>query len=206
MAVVIERKLRRERAPKVRGVLLVYPLLQLAHFRLPSYRTYVPYQLLSLLREETLTQTVNFYLNTTFTEDELFNNRHLSLDDYEKFYSRVNVTMPEEFRLASSFPSTPHPDTAKLFDASVSPLLAADEILLESPSTLIVACTYDVLQSDAQLYYHRLTNLRVKDVLYKEYPIFHGAMTFVDFPVAFTEAFQIVYETAQFVVNRTSYL
>ena len=200
---VVERKLRRDRSPRIRGVLLVYPLLQLAHFRLPSYRTYVPYHLLSLLREETLTQTVNFYMNTSFTEDELFNNRHLSFDDYEKFYSRVNLTVPEEYRLASSFTSVPHPDTAKLFDEAVSPLLATDEILLESPSTLIVACTYDVLQSDAQLYYHRLANLRVKDVLYKEYRIFHGAMTFVDFPVAFTEAFQIIYDTAQFVVNRT---
>ena len=56
----------------------------------------------------------------------------------------------------------------------------------------------------AQLYFQRLQKLHVKDVIYREYPIFHGAMTFVDFPVVFNEAFEIIYDCAQFILNRTT--
>ncbi|CAF2396301.1 unnamed protein product [Rotaria sp. Silwood2] len=209
MAVVVERHLRREQKPIIRGVLLLYPLLQLINFRLLSYRTYLPYRILSLLREDILVQVANFYINTTFSDVELFNNRHLSLDDYKKFYSKINLKiLNEEYNddidthQLLSKPS--HRDTWKLFDENVSPLLADDEILRNSPATFIVACTYDILLSDAQLYFNRLQQLNVSNVIYREYPIFHGVMTFVDFPVAFNEAFDIINDSAQFVVNKTT--
>jgi acetyl esterase/lipase len=207
MAVVVERQLRREQKPTIRGVLLLYPLLQLVNFRLPSYRAYLPYRLLSLIREDTLVQVANFYINTSFSEDELFTNRHLSLDDYNKFYSKLNlnITFKDNDDVNNKFlPETSHPDTWKLFNENVSPLLANDKILSNSPATFIVACTYDVLLSDAQLYFHRLQQLNVKNIIYREYRIFHGVMTFVDFPVAFKEAFDIINDSAQFVVNRTT--
>ncbi|CAF0963555.1 unnamed protein product [Adineta ricciae] len=208
MAVVVERHLRRQRKPVVRGVLLLYPLLQLVHYRLASYQTYLPYRLLSLLREDMLVQVANFYVNTSFSQDELFHNRHLSLSDYEKFYSKLNLssldTNYDDIRKHNYLSQSSHPDTWKLFDENISPLLADDEILHNSPATFIVACTYDVLLSDAQLYFERLQRLNVKDVIYREYRIFHGVMTFVDFPVAFNEAFEIISDSAQFVINRTA--
>ena len=208
MAVVVERHLRRPDKPPIRGVLLLYPLLQLVNFRLASYRTYLPYRLLSILREDTLAQVANFYVNASFSEDELFNNRHLSLLDYDEFYSKLRLNASQvdidDTRLYQVLSETSHPDTRKLFDENVSPLLASDEILRHSPATFIVACTYDVLLSDAQLYYRRLQRLNVDNVIYREYRIFHGVMTFVDFPVAFDEAFQIIHDSAQFVVNRTA--
>ena len=208
MAVVVERHLRRPDTPPVRGVLLLYPLLQLVNFRLASYRTYLPYRLLSLLRKDTLAQVANFYVNSSFSEDELFNNQHLSLLDHEEFYSKLRLNVSKEdmddTHLHLVLPEKSHPDTRKLFDENVSPLLASDEILLHSPATFIVACTYDVLLSDAQLYYRRLQRLNVKNVIYREFRIFHGVMTFVDFPVAFAEAFDIIHDSAQFVVNRTT--
>lgn len=203
MAVVVERHLRREGKPVIRGVLLLYPLLQLVNFRLPSYRRYLPYRLLSLLREDILTQVANFYVNTSFSEDELFTNRHLSVDDYAKFYSKLNIEI-DHSNIDDHLSKVSHPDTWKLFNENVSPLLADDEILRNSPATFIVACTYDVLLSDAQLYFQRLQKLNVKNVIYREYQIFHGVMTFVDFPVAFNEAFDIISDSAQFVVNRTT--
>jgi len=208
MAVVVERHLRHEKKPVIRGVLLLYPLLQLVHFRLSSYRTYLPYRLLSLLREDMLVQVTNFYVNTSFSQDELFNNRHLSLNDYQNFYSKLNLKLSDnendDISTHQSLSQSSHPDTWKLFNENVSPLLADDEILLNSPPTFIVACTYDVLLSDAQLYFQRLQQLNVKNVIYREYRIFHGVMTFVDFPVAFSEAFDIINDSAQFVVNRTT--
>jgi acetyl esterase/lipase len=208
MAVVVERHLRHEQKPVIRGVLLLYPLLQLVHFRLSSYRTYLPYRLLSLLREDLLVQVANFYVNTSFSQDELFNNRHLSLNDYHNFYSKLNLKLSDnendDISTHQSLSQSSHPDTWKLFNENVSPLLADDEILLNSPPTFIVACTYDVLLSDAQLYFQRLQQLNVKNVIYREYRIFHGVMTFVDFPVAFSEAFDIINDSAQFVVNRTT--
>lgn len=208
MAVVVERHVRREQKSIIRGVLLLYPLLQLVNYRLSSYRTYLPYRLLSLLREDTLVQVANFYINTTFSEDMLFNNRHLSLDDYKKFYSKLNLTLlnkeTDEINTNKFLSESSHPDTWKLFNENVSPLLADDDILRNSPPTFIVACTYDVLLSDAQLYFHRLQKLNVKNVIYREYQIFHGVMTFVDFPVAFNEAFDIINDSAQFVINITT--
>jgi acetyl esterase/lipase len=208
MAVVVERHLRHEQKPTVRGVLLLYPLLQLVNFRLSSYRTYLPYRLLSVIREDLLVQVANFYVNTSFSVDELFNNRHLSLDDYNKFYSKININNPnkekDDISTYQLLSETSHPDTWKLFNENISPLLANDDILRNSPPTFIVACTYDVLLSDAQLYFHRLQQLDVKNVIYREYRIFHGVMTFVDFPVAFNEAFDIINDSAQFVVNRTT--
>ncbi|UJR28170.1 hypothetical protein I4U23_009423 [Adineta vaga] len=208
MAVVVERHLRREQKPIVRGVLLLYPLLQLVHYRLPSYLTYLPYRLLSLLREDMLVQVANFYLNTSFSEDELFNNRHLSLIDYENFYSKLNLSNidknDDDIHKHHSLSESSHPDTWKLFNENISPLLADDDIVRNSPSTFIVACTYDVLFSDAELYFRRLQRLDVKNVIYREYRIFHGVMTFVDFPVAFNEAFDIINDSAQFVINQTA--
>ena len=205
MAVVVERHLRHEGKSPIRGVLLLYPLLQLVHFRLPSYRTYLPYRLLSLLREDILVQVANFYINTSFSDEEIFNNRHLSFDDYQAFYSKLNLQI-EDTDTKQIFSETSHPDTWKLFNENVSPLLADDEILRNSPATFIVACTYDVLLSDAQLYFERLQKLKVQNVIYREYRIFHGVMTFVDFPVAFNEAFEIISDSAQFVVNRTTFV
>ncbi len=208
MAVVVERHLRREQKSIIRGVLLLYPLLQLVNYRLPSYLTYLPHRLLSLLREDILVEVANYYINATFSADELFNNRHLSVDDYQNFYSKLNLEIPtqenDEMNSYKFLSKTSHPDTWKLFNENVSPLLADDDILRNSPSTFIVACTYDVLLSDAQLYFHRLQQLNVENVIYREYRIFHGVMTFVDFPVAFNEAFDIINDSAQFVVNRTT--
>ncbi|CAM4834374.1 unnamed protein product [Rotaria magnacalcarata] len=202
IAVVVERKLRREQKPLIRGVLLLYPLLQLVNFRSPSYLRYLPYQILSVLREDILTQVTNFYVNALFTENELFNNQHLSSKDYNKFYSKLNLQISGEHQIIGES----HPDTWKLFDHNISPLLADDDILHNTPPTFIGACTYDVLLSDSQLYFQRLQKLNVKDIIYKEYRIFHGAMTFLDFPVAFNEAFDIVYDSAQFIINRTTFI
>ena len=194
--------MRHKQKAVIRGVILLYPLLQLVNFRLPSYLTYIPYDLLSLLRENELTRVTNFYLNTSFTSDELFNNRHLSTDDYNYFYSKLNLQISNNDHINDKS----HQDTWKLFDENISPLLADDEIIHHSPATFIGACTYDVLLSDAQLYLQRLQNLSVNDIIYREYRIFHGAMTFVDFPVAFSEAFDIINDCAQFVINRTTSL
>ncbi|CAF2831762.1 unnamed protein product [Rotaria sp. Silwood2] len=202
IAVVVERHLRRKQKTLIRGVLLLYPLLQLVNFRLPSYLTNSPYNILSLLREDILTQVTNFYVNTSFTKNELFKNQHLSFDDYNYFYSKVNLEVSKKDHINAKS----HQDTWKLFNENISPLLADDEILHNSPSTFIGACTYDVLLSDAQLYFQRLQKLNVKDIIYREYRIFHGAMTFVDFPVAFNEAFDIIHDCAQFVINRTSFI
>jgi arylacetamide deacetylase-like 3/4 len=209
MAVVVERHLRRRDLPRIRGILLFYPLLQLVNFRLASYRTFLPYRIISILREQTLTQVTNFYVNTTFAEDELLNNRHLSWDDYGHFYARLHLNMSQndidDIHAHQFVSQMSHPDTKLLFNENISPLLANDDIIRDSPATLIVACQYDILLSDAQLYYQRLQQLHVQHVYFRQYSIFHGVMTFVDFPVAFSEAFDIIYDSAQFVVNRTMF-
>ena len=205
MAVVIERHLRQKQKPIIRGVLLLYPLLQLVNFRLLSYRTYLPHCILSIICKDILVQVPNFYINASFTHDELFQNRHLSLKDFKNFYSRLNLNEENEYNDINQLLSeTSHPDTWKLFNENISPLLADDEIVRNTPPTFIVACKYDVLLSDAQLYFNRLQQLNVENIIYREYHIFHGVMTFVDFPVAFDEAFYMINDSAQFVVNQTT--
>lgn len=172
----------------------------MVNFRLPSYEKYLPFRILSLLREDILTRVTNFYINGSFDHNELFNNQHLSSDDHKNFHSKFD----SEFLHNDQINEESHQDTWKLFDHNISPLLADDEIFSNSPSTFIAACTYDVLLSDSQLYFQRLQKLNVKDIDYREYSIFHGAMTFLDFPVAFSEAFDLVYDSAQYVKNRTT--
>lgn len=200
LAVVIERQLRNATSPLIRGVALLCPLLQMIHFRLPSYSTYLSYHILSLLSEDLLTQMTNFYLNTSFAKDDLLNNHHLSSEDYHNFYSKLNLSIGNDVHRISQS----HQDTEKLFDEKISPLLADEDRFIHSPSTFLAACTYDVLLSDAQLFYQRLQTLEVKDVIYREYPIFHGAISFVDFPLIFDEAFEILKDCAQFILNRTT--
>lgn len=200
LATVIERQLRNGTKPVIRGVALLCPLLQLVHFRLPSYSTYLPYEILSLLSEDLLTQMTNFYLNTSFTSDDLFNNRHLSSEDYQNFYSKLNLSLDNDLHQISQS----HRDTEKLFDEKISPLLADENVFIDSPSTFLAACTYDVLLSDVQLFYQRLQTHQVKDVIYREYPVFHGAISFVDFPLVFDDAFEIMKDCAQFILNRTT--
>lgn len=201
LAVAVEHRLREKREISIRGLLLLYPFLQMVHFRLPSYEKYFSSNLLSLLHRETLTEMINFYLNTSFSSDELMENRHLSIDDYHLFYSKLNLSNVSLDHRPSSNRS--HPSTAKLFDPLVSPLLADDEVLRGSPSTLLIACHYDIFLSEIEFYHQRLKALGVDDVHYRDYPIFHGAMSFVDFPVAFSDAFQILADCAEFLLDRT---
>jgi len=200
IAIVVERKLRYKKKSIIRGILLLYPLLQFVHYRLPSYLNYLSYHILSILNEDMIAQTLNFYVNTSFTKDELFNNQHLSFDDYNYFYTKINLSNSDKNHMINKS----HRDTWILFNEDISPLLADEDILSKSPPTFIGACLYDVYLSDAQLYFQRLKKLYVKDIIYREYQIFHGAMTFVDFPIAFNEAFQIINDSAQFIINRTT--
>ena len=166
IAVVVERRLRHDKhMPRIRGILLYYPLLQFANLHLPSYSKYLSYRLLSLLHEDILTQVINFYINTSFTKHQLFNNQYRSLDNENYFYSKLNLINSHK----DYFRQDIDRNMRKLFDENISPLLADDEILRHSPSTYICACTYDVLLSDAQLYYQRLKKLNVDDIIYKEY-------------------------------------
>lgn len=142
----------------------------------------------------------NFYLNTSFTKDDLFNNQHLSSQDYQKFHTRLNLSLENDVHQSSQS----HRDTDILFDERISPLLADEDVFIHSPSTFLAACTYDVLLSDVQLFYQRLQTLQVKDVIYREYPVFHGAISFVDFPLVFDDAFEIIKDCAQFILNRTT--
>ena len=156
LALVVERHLRQEQRPPIWGALLLYPFLQMVHFRLPSHLTYLPYHLPSLLGGDTLPQMVNFHLNTSFTSEELLNNRHLSFDDYQSFYSKVNLTFLDQDQdtlcVENTVSKISHPETEKLFDINVSPLLADDELFLGTLPTLIVTCHYDVFLSNAQLW------------------------------------------------------
>lgn len=200
MTVVIERRLRQELSWSMRAVVLVYPFLQWVDFRLPSYRTFLPFRLLSLLEEKTLAKMMNFYLNTSFTGEQLMNNNHLSIDDYNLFHSKLNGSNLDENRIFS------HPDTEKLFDVDVSPLLANRSILVDSPSTLIVACQYDIFLSDAQIYYEQLKQHSNNQVFYKEFQTFHGALSFIEFPISFPDSLEILDFTSRFILKNISNL
>ena len=202
LAVVVERQLRPLLRSQIRGVVLVYPFLQLVHFRLPSYMMYLKHRLLSMLHEHTLAEMINYYLNSTFDADQLLDNRHLSKNDFDSFNRKLNRSAGQNELNTFTSTSFSHPSTEILFDINVSPLLADDSILLNSPSTLLVACKYDIFLSDVQLYHERLQNLRVNDIVYNEYSTFHGAISFVDFPFQFPEAFDIIRDSAKFIVDR----
>ncbi|CAF1090911.1 unnamed protein product, partial [Didymodactylos carnosus] len=216
LAIIVERRLRNELFYPIRAEILLYPLMQLVNYMLPSYQKYLKYELLSVVTEDFLYQVPNYYLNTTFERSKLFKNQHLSKQDLNKFYSIINKQwlnqsdindrsydsnkpLSDDYYITST--NECHPDTSKLFHDDISPLLSSTNIISQTPSTFLVSCEYDVLLSDSLLYWKRLKDAHV-EVEYRHYYIFHGAMTFVDWPVTFTDAFEIIEDSAEFIRNK----
>ncbi|XP_034760259.2 arylacetamide deacetylase-like 4 [Acipenser ruthenus] len=166
--------------------ILIYPVLQMADFNLPSYQQnqYVP-----LLYRTRMGFYYLHYLNgdTSLLEDVL-DGRHVPVElelKYRKWLGPDNL--PPEFKTRGFTPRAVTAHDEEVYDImkdalepSVSPLLASDTVLCKMPPTFILTCEFDVLRDDGILFKKRLDDLGVPVTWWHVQDGFHGIVSFFD--------------------------
>ncbi|XP_015264341.1 PREDICTED: arylacetamide deacetylase-like 3 [Gekko japonicus] len=153
---------QRRDLPKPRAQILLYPLLQMVKFNLPSYlqngRTPI------LFKRQVLRFGLQYLKRDISITDLILEGAHVSEDmkmKYKKWLSVENI--PEEFRKREAKVVTPAPPFRDIYEGfelaaspKLSPLFAEDEVIRQLPETLILTCQYDVLRDEGILYKKRL--------------------------------------------------
>lgn len=163
---------------------LVYPVLQMADFNLPSYQQNHAVPILFRGR-------VAFYFLQYLSGDvslcqDLLNGYHVPTElrpRYTTLLSPANLP-PECLSRGYSAPPEVQYD-GELYHAvkagleqEVSPLLAEDDVIQKAPPTFILTCEYDVLRDDGILYRKRLLDMN-KEVTWRHLNNgFHGLLNF----------------------------
>ncbi|KAK7913427.1 hypothetical protein WMY93_013638 [Mugilogobius chulae] len=177
---------------------LVYPVLQMADFNLPSYQQNHAVPILFRAR-------MAFYFLQYLNEDpslgqDLLDGYHVPNElkpRYRSWLSPSNLP-PECLSRGYSEPPKAAYDgglyhTVKDgLEHEVSPLLAEDDVIDKAPPTFILTCEYDVVRDDGILFRKRLLDLN-KEVTWKHMANgFHGMVNFYNqnwlgFPAATQE-------------------
>ncbi|XP_072308974.1 arylacetamide deacetylase-like 4 [Eucyclogobius newberryi] len=174
---------------------LVYPVLQMADFNLPSYQQNHAVPILYRAR-------VPFYFLQYLNGDpslgqDLLDGYHVPNELKPRYMTWLSPSnLPREC-LSRGYVEQPE----ALYDGGlyhalkdgleheVSPLLAEDDVIVKAPPTFILTCEYDVVRDDGILFRKRLLDLN-KDVTWKHMTSgFHGMINFynqgwLSFPAA----------------------
>ncbi|XP_056292561.1 arylacetamide deacetylase-like 4 [Pseudoliparis swirei] len=164
--------------------LLVYPVLQMADFNLPSYQQN---HAVPILFRGRMAFYFLQYLNVdTYRCQDLLEGIHVPNElkpRYKELLSPSNL--PPEF-LARGYSEPPRAEyNGELYhtikaglEHEVSPLLADDEVLRKTPPSFILTCEFDVLRDDGILYRKRLLDLE-REVTWRHVADgFHGMINF----------------------------
>ncbi|XP_077168862.1 arylacetamide deacetylase-like 4 [Paroedura picta] len=153
---------QRRDLPKLRAQILVYALVQMLKFNLPSYKQNDAIPILSKM--QALRFALQYMQRHISFPDLLLEGSHVSSDlktKYNKWLSPNNI--PEEFRKRKAkvaAPTSPHGDVHKILEMATGPKLAPlfvdDEVIRQLPETFILTCQYDVFRDDGLLYKKRL--------------------------------------------------
>ncbi|MGH0118401.1 UNVERIFIED_CONTAM: hypothetical protein FKN15_023337 [Acipenser sinensis] len=166
--------------------ILIYPVLQMADFNLPSYQQN---QSVPLLYRTRMGFYYLHYLNgdTSLLEDVL-DGRHVPLELELKYCKWLGPdNLPPEFKTRGFTPRAVTAHDEEVYDImkdalepSVSPLLASDTVLCKMPPTFILTCEFDVLRDDGILFKKRLDDLGVPVTWWHVQDGFHGIVSFFD--------------------------
>ncbi|XP_069467006.1 arylacetamide deacetylase-like 4 [Ambystoma mexicanum] len=172
--------------PKLSAQVLIYPLVQMADFNLPSYQQN---RSVPILYRERVAFYVLQYLNGDLSLiEEVLEGEHIPEDmklKYEKWLSLDNI--PAEFKVrdykphkVSSQEENVSEQVKDAFEMASSPLLSEDDIIRSLPKAYILTCEYDVLRDDGLLYKKRLEDNGVSVTWYHVRDGFHGVVSFFD--------------------------
>ena len=183
MAVVMCQKLMdRSDLPKIRAQLLVYAVLQMVDFQLPSYQQNANVPLLSW---NFAFRCFCYYMDVHPSwESVLMKGDHLPAEVWEKYRKWLgSENIPERFKKRGyrEVPHVPHNEDAYLetnhtLDLMNTPVIAEDEVVSRLPEACIVSCEFDLLRDESLLYKKRLEDLGVPVTWHHMEDGFHGVL------------------------------
>ncbi|XP_020795885.1 arylacetamide deacetylase-like 4 [Boleophthalmus pectinirostris] len=174
---------------------LVYPVLQMADFNLPSYQQNHAVPILYRAR-------MPFYFLQYLNGDpslgqDLLDGYHVPNELKPRYTTWLSPSNLPQQCLSRGYVEPPkaeydgglYHEIKDGLEHEVSPLLAEDDVIEKAPSTFILTCEYDVVRDDGILFRKRLLDLN-KDVTWKHMDNgFHGIINFynqgwLSFPAA----------------------
>ncbi|XP_077314502.1 arylacetamide deacetylase-like 4 [Lithobates pipiens] len=190
-AAVSQALVTRKDIPRPLAQVMIYPVLQMVDFNLPSYQQNRSVPL--LLRERILFYILTYILGGDLSASrDVQNGSHVPPDVRKKFSKWLSVDhIPEEvvgyMRCAGYTPHTMaafdknlYQKLKQVFEPSCSPLMAEDAVLHLLPKSYILTCEFDVLRDEGILYKKRLEDNGVSVTWHHIKDGFHGVMSFYD--------------------------
>lgn len=154
LALVITQALLRD-GFKPRTACLIYPALQFFDFTLPSYRIYLPRNILGVINEENFLSVMSELSESKVkvTRDIFFNN-HTSARDKKRLRPYLNaekylpISLPFDVEQEGNDKLISH--LHFLISPKMSPLLVPDEDLLPLPPILLFTTEFDILRDEGK--------------------------------------------------------
>ncbi|XP_018408178.1 PREDICTED: arylacetamide deacetylase-like 4 [Nanorana parkeri] len=178
----------RKDIPKPLAQVLIYPMVQMIDFNLPSYQqnSGTP----PLVREQALFSTLHYMGERirSVTTNKVQNGSHVPPDLRKKFSKWLSAdNIPDEFKVTgykphtmSAFDKNVYEKVKQLFEPPCSPLVAEDSVFRLLPKAYILTCEFDVLRDEGILYKKRLEDNGVSVTWHHIKDGFHGIISFCD--------------------------
>lgn len=207
MAAAISLRLKK----KIALQLLLVPTLQMANWNTTSFIENAPYLDKSINSPDSIYFVLN-YLNVDYKYGpDFLTNNHTSAAFKKSHYMALldqNAWLPKQYIRDESLKE--HVELPKDFgneelfsqiesritDPMMSPLLADDDMLQDSPLTYVMTSGYDFIRDDGIMFSERLTNVGQKVILKHYHEAFHNALFFPHGPLKLDVGVRIVRDIA----------
>ncbi|XP_069598844.1 arylacetamide deacetylase-like 4 [Ranitomeya imitator] len=181
---VCQALVSRSDLPKPLAQVLIYPVVQMADFNLPSYQQnkMVPLYLRSLALHSSLT-----YIGGDLSlSKELIKGSHVPPEIRQKLSKWLSS---EEFKVKGYKPHIMAPfnkdiysNVKKALEFPCSPLFTDDAVIRQLPQAYILTCEFDIVRDDGILYKKRLEDNGVPVTWYHVKDGFHAIVSFFGQP------------------------
>lgn len=205
LATVVASKLITENIAHPKLQVLIYPILQMFDFTLPSYRINMPKRILGTIHSENFKNFLH-YLTGHIVDDSVFSNGHTSgMDKEGKFSQYVNVDLlPQKYKLGGV--CLMNDTTGRFSEMSeillskeLSPMLVGDKELGETTpeNTILVTAEFDILRDDGFIYAGRMKSIgkKIEHVHYED--MFHGVLNLMFGPLEFSQSRVLMNDVAK---------
>ncbi|XP_069596880.1 arylacetamide deacetylase-like 4 [Ranitomeya imitator] len=168
--------------PKPLAQVMIYPVLQMADFNLPSYQQNKMVPL--LYQKYALYCTMKYIGGDPSLSKELIKGSHVTLEIRQKLSKLLSS---QKFKDKGYTPHVMAPFNKEVYekvkitlDLPCSPLFSDDAVIRQLPQAYILTCEFDVLRDDGILYKKRLEDNGVPVTWYHVEDGFHGVVIFFD--------------------------
>ncbi|XP_035294766.1 arylacetamide deacetylase-like 4 isoform X2 [Cricetulus griseus] len=186
MAAVIQALTSFPSLPQVTAQVLIYPILNLINFQLPSHQQNknVPF----LTRDFMFMCICKYLVIDPSWKDAMLTGAAIPLDKWKKYRKWLSYdNIPRRFwsqdpqpEILGPFNEAAYLETKHTWSAKISPLLSDDKTIAQLPKTFLVSCEHDMVRDDALLYKKRLEDQGVPVSWYHVEDGFHGCLLLFD--------------------------